>query len=198
MSKITLAWRSYQRFLVTHPIKAQGLTAGVLIGIGDILAQQVVEKKGIKGHDFARTSRQALFGAFFVGPAMISWYKVLDRLYKGSGKLVPMCKVITDQAVFAPVLITCFMSFVAWGNGRTGSQIKSQLKADFLPTLFTSYMIYPAVQVVNFYVLPVDYRPVLINVVSIFWNTYLCWKSNNPTDQKIPETFNSSGNSSSA
>lgn len=192
MSKIIWAWHAYQRFLVTHPIKAQGLTAGFLVGVGDTLAQQLVEKKGIKGHDLARTSRQALFGVFYVGPALITWYKILDRVYKGSGKLVPMYKVVTDQAIFAPFMITSFMSFVAWGNGRTLPEIKAQLKADFVTALLTSYTIYPAVQVANFYILPVDYRPIVINLVSVFWNTYLCWKSNNPTTMKVPQSSNGS------
>lgn len=31
------------------------------------------------------------------------------------------------QAVFAPFIISCFMSFVAFGKGRTASEVKDQL-----------------------------------------------------------------------
>lgn len=34
----------------------------VLFGAGDTLAQQVVEKKGIKNQEFGRTGRMALYG----------------------------------------------------------------------------------------------------------------------------------------
>jgi hypothetical protein len=34
----------------------------VLFGTGDVLAQQVVEKKGFNKHELARTGRMALYG----------------------------------------------------------------------------------------------------------------------------------------
>lgn len=181
-------WRAYLHLLNTHPIKVQGITTGALICVGDVLAQQFVEKKGLHGHDYARTIRQGIFGVVFVGPVMISWYRVLDRLYPGTGKLVPLYKVATDQVIFAPFIITCFMSFVAFGRGKTATEVKDQLSADFIPTLLTAYKIYPALQIFNFYITPLNLRPVVVNVVSIFWNTYLSWKSNNPTIQEVAVT----------
>lgn len=37
--------------------------------------------------------------------------------------------ILSQKAIFAPFMITSFMSFVAWGNGRTLPEIKAQLKA---------------------------------------------------------------------
>jgi protein Mpv17 len=34
----------------------------VLFATGDVMAQQAVEKRGIKKHDLARTGRMALYG----------------------------------------------------------------------------------------------------------------------------------------
>jgi len=34
----------------------------VLFATGDIMAQQLVEKKGLKNHELARTGRMALYG----------------------------------------------------------------------------------------------------------------------------------------
>jgi protein Mpv17 len=34
----------------------------VLFGLGDVTAQQLVEKKGLEKHDLARTGRMALYG----------------------------------------------------------------------------------------------------------------------------------------
>ncbi|PIK33335.1 hypothetical protein BSL78_29852 [Apostichopus japonicus] len=150
------------------------MPSGCVLGVGDVLAQQLVEKKGLDGHNYARTARQSVFGVIFVGPVVITWYKLLERIYKGRGKLAPLCKVATDQALFAPFIVSCFISYVAFGNGRTVPEVKSQLKA-----------VFPPVQLFNFYILPLYYRPVVINIVSVFWNTYLSWKTNNPTDQKV-------------
>ena len=37
--------------LIRRPMVAQCGTAAVLFGTGDLIAQQAIEKKGLKGHD---------------------------------------------------------------------------------------------------------------------------------------------------
>jgi protein Mpv17 len=38
------------------------ITTVVLFAAGDVMAQQVVEKKGLQNHELARTGRMALYG----------------------------------------------------------------------------------------------------------------------------------------
>jgi protein Mpv17 len=40
----------------------QSITTAVLFATGDVMAQQLVEKKGFQNHQLARTSRMALYG----------------------------------------------------------------------------------------------------------------------------------------
>lgn len=40
----------------------QSVTTAVLFATGDVMAQQVVDKKGLAKHEFARTGRMALYG----------------------------------------------------------------------------------------------------------------------------------------
>jgi protein Mpv17 len=42
----------------------------VLFAVGDVAAQQLVDKKGIEKHDLARTGRMALYGG---GTSTINW-----------------------------------------------------------------------------------------------------------------------------
>ncbi|KAL3248760.1 hypothetical protein ABHI18_011895, partial [Aspergillus niger] len=55
-----LAW--YQRCLIQRPLLTQSLTTATLFAVGDGLAQQAVEKKGLPNHDVTRTGRMALYG----------------------------------------------------------------------------------------------------------------------------------------
>jgi protein Mpv17 len=48
--------------LATRPILTQSITTAVLFATGDTMAQQLVEKKGWKNHELARTGRMALYG----------------------------------------------------------------------------------------------------------------------------------------
>lgn len=40
----------------------QSITTAVLFATGDTMAQQLVEKRGFKNHDIARSGRMALYG----------------------------------------------------------------------------------------------------------------------------------------
>lgn len=55
-----LGW--YQARLAARPLLTQSVTTSILFAVGDITAQQLVEKKGLEKHDLARTGRMALYG----------------------------------------------------------------------------------------------------------------------------------------
>jgi hypothetical protein len=48
--------------LASRPLLTQSITTAVLFATGDTMAQQLVEKKGWKNHELARTGRMALYG----------------------------------------------------------------------------------------------------------------------------------------
>ncbi|ELU42902.1 hypothetical protein AG1IA_03066 [Rhizoctonia solani AG-1 IA] len=52
------------------------LTTAFLFGTGDIVAQQAVDKRGIKEHDWVRTARLSLYGGTIFAPIVVNWYKV--------------------------------------------------------------------------------------------------------------------------
>ncbi|KAG5846571.1 hypothetical protein ANANG_G00116410 [Anguilla anguilla] len=90
-------WRSYQLLMSKHPWKVQILTAGSLVGVGDVLSQQVIERRGLANHSFQRTAKMMSIGFFFVGPVLGGWYKVLDRLVTGETKTAALKKMLFDQ-----------------------------------------------------------------------------------------------------
>ncbi|XP_069925419.1 protein Mpv17 isoform X22 [Oryctolagus cuniculus] len=138
-------WRAYQRALAAHPWKVQVLTAGSLMGLGDIISQQLVEKRGLREHQTGRTLTMVSLGCGFVGPVVGGWYKVLDRLIPGGTKVDALKKMLLDQ--------------------------------DYLDALITNYYLWPAVQLANFYLVPLHYRLAVVQCVAVIWNSYLSWKA---------------------
>ena len=59
---MTCCLARYQARLAARPLLTQSITTAVLFATGDITAQQLIDKKGIEGHDLARTGRMALYG----------------------------------------------------------------------------------------------------------------------------------------
>uniref|UniRef100_A0A803JK31 Mitochondrial inner membrane protein Mpv17 n=1 Tax=Xenopus tropicalis TaxID=8364 RepID=A0A803JK31_XENTR len=134
-------WRAYQRLLAAHPWKVQILTAGSLMGVGDVISQQLVERKGLKGHSIERTVKMMGIGFCFVGPVVGGWYKILDRIVPGSSKTVALKKMLLDQGAFAPCFLGCFLSIAGALNGLSGEQIWGKLKRDYTDALITNYYV---------------------------------------------------------
>ncbi|XP_069830254.1 protein Mpv17 isoform X2 [Dendropsophus ebraccatus] len=121
-------WRSYQRLLSIHPWKVQIITAGSLVGVGDVISQQLVERRGLHGHSLERTMKMMGIGFCFVGPVVGGWYKVLDGLVPGSTKSVAIKKMLLDQGGFAPCFLGVFLTVVGSLNGLSKEEIWSKLK----------------------------------------------------------------------
>ncbi|XP_061756811.1 protein Mpv17 isoform X7 [Nerophis ophidion] len=112
-------WRSYQVLMGRHPWTVQIVTAGSLVGVGDVIAQQLIERRGVAGHNVRRTAKMMGVGFFFVGPVIGSWYKVLDRLVAGGSKSAAFKKMTVDQLCFAPCFLGAFLALSGVLNGLT-------------------------------------------------------------------------------
>uniref|UniRef100_A0A4X1TQV7 Mitochondrial inner membrane protein Mpv17 n=1 Tax=Sus scrofa TaxID=9823 RepID=A0A4X1TQV7_PIG len=213
---------------------------GSLMGLGDVISQQLVERRGLQEHQTGRTLTMVSLGCGFVGPVVGGWYKVLDRLIPGTTKVDALKKMLLDQGGFAPCFLGCFLPLVgtlnglsaqdnwaklrrvSWadvatisgwqtgrwrgmrqarGDGRVGAQVEPQLwrrgaegvwcrgvfselksvrdtqigrrelpgraavhafplssPQDYPDALITNYYLWPAVQLANFYLVPLHYR----------------------------------------
>ena len=148
----------------------------MLVGAGDVIAQQVVEKKG-KAHDITRTAKMTLIGLCVLGPGLRTWYIILDRVVKGAGTSAALKKMLLDQIVWAPSFLAMFFCLVSAMNGKDREQIKDKFKNDYATALKVNYMIWPAVQIINFKFVPMQHRVIVVNIVALFWNTYLAYAS---------------------
>ncbi|GAB5569963.1 protein Mpv17 isoform X1 [Prionailurus iriomotensis] len=163
-------WRAYQRALTVHPWKVQVLTAGSLMGLGDIISQQLVERRGLREHQTGRTLTMVSVGCGFVGPVVGGWYRVLDRLIPGTTKVDALKKMLLDQG--------CFLPLVGALNGLSAQDNWAKLRQDYPDALITNYYaLWPAVQLANFYLVPLHYRLAVVQCVAVLWNSYLSWKA---------------------
>ncbi|TKC48925.1 hypothetical protein EI555_007074 [Monodon monoceros] len=156
-------WRAYQRALTAHPWKVQVLTAGSLMGLGDVISQQLVERRGLQAHKTGRTLTMVSLGCGFVGPVVGGWYKVLDRLIPGTTKVDALKKMLLDQGGFAPCFLGCFLSLVGTLNGLSAQDNWAKLQQDYPDALITNYYLWPAVQLANFYLVPLHYSVLLLS-----------------------------------
>ncbi|CAK7213656.1 hypothetical protein SBRCBS47491_001879 [Sporothrix bragantina] len=126
--------------------------------------------------DFERLTRFMAYG-FGMAPIQFKWFQFLSRTFpivKGASAVGPTLKrVAMDQLVFAPLGIAWFFTVmtVTEGGGRRAVQIK--LRDMFVPTLKANFTVWPAVQLINFRLMPVPFQLPFVSTVGIAWTAYL-------------------------
>ncbi|KAL7270463.1 Protein required for ethanol metabolism [Rhizina undulata] len=164
----------YQLQLAKRPLFIQCATTGVLFATGDIIAQHVVERRGLPNHDYPRTLRMGFYGGFIFGPMVVKWYSFLQRriLIPNRPNAEIVARVALDQLVFTPINLTLFFSAMSLLEGGGPAE---KLRGSFWTGLVSNWKVWPAVQLVNFRVVPLEYRLLVVNVVSLGWNSYLSY-----------------------
>ncbi|TGZ78682.1 hypothetical protein EX30DRAFT_133922 [Ascodesmis nigricans] len=163
---------AYQSQLAKRPLAVPIATTAFLFGTGDVISQQAIEKKG-SAHEFARTGRMALYGGAFFAPLVTQWYKLLQRIqFPGSPMKENIARVAADQLIFAPFGTGLFFTVLGL---LEGNDPRKKLEDGYKTALLTNWKIWPAVQLANFSLVPLQHRLLVVNVVSLGWNSYLSW-----------------------
>ncbi|KRZ26555.1 DNA replication licensing factor mcm7 [Trichinella pseudospiralis] len=161
----------YNRILQLHPWKSQMIISGFLMGTGDVISQTVLE--GHRSYNFFEFDR-----TFRFGPLIWAWFVKLDKIFVGHSLLSVIKRVALDQLLFSPVSYTGFILFLGFLQRLNFENIKEKWKTDFRQIYLTNLQLWPAVQLLNFYFIPIQHRLFVTKCVGIFWNTYLAWQTN--------------------
>lgn len=171
------AWGNYRTSLKRTPLLTKSITSFVGFGVGDIIAQLA---SGQKRYDLKRTARLAIFGGCLAGPIAHHWFCALDQRIMAHNPKHPVAiitKATLDQIFMAPLGNVIFYASMCTMRGvpqETGAEIKEKL----VPTVLSSYKLWPAAHLINFALIPSHMRVLYINIVSILWAGMLSTISN--------------------
>lgn len=169
----------YNHLLVVKPVTTKCITAGILAFVADIVCQTYFPsdvkdaKKPINERiSWQRTSNFTLLNTVVVAPALHFWYSFLSSRIPGMGVIITIKRVVADQALFAPVLVPIILAGNLILEGKA-NQIVDKLRADWWSTLLANYSLWIPAQLINFSVIPPQFRVLWANLVGFFWNIYL-------------------------
>ncbi|CAJ2512768.1 Uu.00g008870.m01.CDS01 [Anthostomella pinea] len=125
--------------------------------------------------DFERLTRFMAYG-FAMAPVQLKWFSFLSRAFpitKTSAFAPAMKRVAFDQLIFAPFGIALFFSVMTVAEGGGRRAVTHKLRDMYIPTLKANYMIWPAVQMINFRLMPVQFQVPFASTIGIAWTAYL-------------------------
>ena len=135
------------------------------------------------GVDWKRVVVTSGYGALFNGILGHLWYENLDCLARkyfvaGTRKFVAS-KVLADSVVFGPVHIAAFFTFVSLAEGGRMEDAVKKIKSDFVPTFGVELGVWPFVQTVNFWKVPLQYQLLVVNGVTVLDSAFMSWVQHN-------------------
>lgn len=110
--------------------------------------------------DFERLTRFMAYG-FCMAPIQFKWFQFLGRIFpisKTSAFGPAMKRVAFDQFIFAPAGLLVFFTTMTVAEGGGRRAVSNKLRDMYIPTLKANFIVWPAVQIVNFRLMPVQFQ----------------------------------------
>ncbi|KAI8136738.1 hypothetical protein BJV82DRAFT_526591 [Fennellomyces sp. T-0311] len=207
MNSLRALGNVYNRSYNKRPITTLCITNGILGALSDGLAQAITYHdtharqlpEQLQQHkeqwpeqpayDPKRTLRFALYN-FCVAPLVGGWYMVLDRYFpmpavgKPGRDITTLKRMITDQTLFAPTSLAMFFTTMALIESGSWQGVREKFRDAYQPALIANYTVWPAVQLVNFKLMPLQYRLPFVSSLGILWNAYLSWINHASTEEE--------------
>ncbi|PVU95886.1 hypothetical protein BB561_001532 [Smittium simulii] len=98
---------------------------------------------------------------------------VMAHKLEAAGSLLK--RVAADQLVFAPVGLLAFFAYMNVAENKSISALSYTLSEKYIETLKSNYLIWPLFQLLNFSLVPVQFRVPVGGVFGILWTVYLSY-----------------------
>ncbi|KAG2484417.1 hypothetical protein HYH03_016831 [Edaphochlamys debaryana] len=190
----------YNRWLEESPLMCKIVTGNFFTIAGDMLAQlgtgggghgdtgdasaTAASAGGRKKVDFMRTARLCIETSALGTPLGHWWFGLLDSSIMPDDPHCPaavMSKMLLDQVCFAPAGLAMFFVAIKLLEGKPGD-IGPTLKKSYVKALLGGYLLWPVAGVLNFALLPNEYRLLFNNCVNIVWTCFLSIMSSGDAD----------------
>jgi hypothetical protein len=125
--------------------------------------------------DFERLTRFMAYG-FLMAPVQHKWFGFLSRTFpvtKTAALIPAMKRVAFDQFLFAPVGLGIFFTFMTVAEGGGKRAVTRKFQEVYVPALKANYLVWPAVQIINFRLMPIQFQIPFVSTIGIAWTAYL-------------------------
>lgn len=153
-------------------------------------------------YNWNRSMHVAITGLTFTGPLTHTWYNILEGIVARSIPRIPILavgvvpqlayKMFLDAFLYSPVAIG---GYFVWRTELEGgsADIWEKLQVVYPQALVASWSFWPAANIINFTLIPLPFRVLYNNMLSLFWNAYLSTVNSKTIDHDRLESGESLG-----
>jgi len=197
---------SYAKQLAARPIFTKSITAAIMFGLSDCVAQRLehrglqsksvpeikVTKSGsgsnnssdksamsVNQTDTTRVIVSVLVGLCYFGPASHYWYEWVFRLLPSSSIVSTMQKAALGQIFFGPTFTCIFFATSLMQSGEFSLfNWLQKIKSDLFSVWAAGLGFWPIVDFVSYAYVPKPFIPLFVNSCSFLWTIYLSLVAN--------------------
>ncbi|XP_022218122.2 mpv17-like protein 2 [Drosophila obscura] len=188
-----LAWSNmFGKYLLVTNV----LGSGLLMVVGDVIAQEYEYRRGLRRHDrydTERMKRMFVAGAL-QGPMHHYVYNWMDRIMPAITMKNIAKKILIDQLVMSPACILIFFYSICYLEGQTLESTNTELVGKFPYIYLMDWMTWPAAQYLNFRYLDTKYRVTFVNIYTAVYNVLMSYMKHDfgihlPLEQETQPSF---------
>ena len=176
----------YSSSLSTHPILTKSVTASLIFGLSDFLAQKLENaKKDAPKYNKTRTIVSMAVGLLYFGPAAHAWYDMIFKVFPGTGLLSTLQKAAMGQIFFGPSFTCIFFATALWqSNQFTLRNWVQKIKNDLPGAWLAGVGFWPLVDLISYSFFKMEYIPLFVNMCSLVWTIYLSVVANRGSESR--------------
>lgn len=165
------------KLLGKYLIYTNTITCGGLMGLGDVIQQEIELHKKIHRDgvfNWTRTAHMTIIG-LAIGPIQHWIYKYMDIFLPQRTHSSIIKKIMFDQFVVSPGCIYIFIygiGLLETGGLDAGHK---EIKEKFFTIYLADWLVWPPTQYINFAYIPTKYRVLYINVLTMLYDVFLSY-----------------------
>ncbi|CCG81558.1 Putative uncharacterized protein [Taphrina deformans PYCC 5710] len=138
--------------------------------------------------DYERLARFVCYG-YVSAILQFKWFAWLEDTFPIAGHSALVKRLLADQLFYAPFSLLFFFGFMNLFQGGSRADLRKRLEKQYVGALKAQYILWPAVQIINFKFVPLMYQLPLgtsqrncelavlltasVSSVNVGWNIYL-------------------------